>query len=77
MSYMLGNVHVYVEPWQPATRYIDNCMEQPLEFRCRRRRLWWTDCCRQRRWAAYVRVQVYYDYIRRSCADGHGCKPIR
>ena len=73
MSYMLGKVHVYVNPSQPATRFVDDCGPKPFWSTCRARRLWWTDCCRTRRWAKYVRVQVYYDTIHRFCKDGHGC----
>ena len=73
MSYTLGHVHIYVEPGQPATRYCDPRGPKPTRYLCARRKLWWTDCCRKRRWAAYVRVQVYYDTINRTCAQGHGC----
>ena len=71
------NFHLYTVPSQPATRFVDRSMARPIWFRCDPRRLWWTDCCGQRRWAKYVRVQVYYDGVRRWCADGHGCQEAR
>lgn len=74
MSYMLRGVHVYVEPGQPATRYVDRLSGRARWFRCNPRRLWWTDCCSKKRWAKYVRVCVYYDGIHRFCAKGRGCK---
>jgi hypothetical protein len=74
VSYMLGNVHVYVQPGQPMTRFVDRHGLRPIWFRCKPHRQCWTDCCRKRRWAKYVRVQVYYSHIVRFCADGHGCK---
>ena len=76
MSYMLGKVHVYVAASQPATRFVDRHSGKAFWSRCNPRRLWWCDCCRKRRWAKYVRVQVYYDGIRRWCAPGHGCKAV-
>lgn len=69
----MNSLHVYVSPSQPATRFVDDVGGHRRWFRCAARRLWWTDCCRTRRWAQYVRVQVYYDEVYRSCAPGHGC----
>lgn len=80
MGYMVGNVHVYVEPSQPATDYTDPNLPEHMRrhhFRCSPRGLWRTDCCGKRRWAKYVRVQVYYDHINRSCAPGRGCRVKR
>jgi hypothetical protein len=74
MSYQVGKVHVYVERSQPATRFVDRNGPRPTWFRCSARTPWWTDCCDKRRWAKYVRVQVYFDKIHRFCANGHGCK---
>lgn len=70
-------VHIYRAALQPATRFVDRCAGKPHWFRCSPRKLWWTDCCRKRRWAKYVQVGVYYDCIRRLCAEGHGCKVKR
>ncbi len=71
----LERVHIYRANDQPATRFFDvNVGPHGRWFRCRRRRMWRTDCCGKRRWAAHVRVQVYYDHIHRFCADGRGCQ---
>lgn len=67
-------IHLYVAQTQSAANFVDNNSDPPTTFRCDPRRLWWTDCCRKRRWAKYVCVQVYYDGIRRWCVAGHGCK---
>jgi len=69
-------IHIYRADEQPATRFVDRNPPKPIVFRCHPRKLWWTDCCRRRRWAKYVRVQVYYDAIHRFCADGHGCRSV-
>ena len=68
-------IHIYTASDQPATRYRDtNGPGRPMIFRCSPRTLWYTDCCGLRRWAKYVRVQVFYDKILRTCAKGHGCE---
>lgn len=71
---MTSELHIYTVPSQPATRFVDNHGPRPMWFRCKPHLLLWVDCCGRRRWAKYVRVQVYYDHIRRSCAPGHGCR---
>lgn len=68
-------IHIYRAPYQPATRFAIHLDGQERRWiRCSPRRPVWTDCCRKRRWAKYVRVQVYYDQIARFCKKGCGCK---
>lgn len=68
------NLHIYTTSLQSATRFIDRHMEPATWFQFKPRKLIGTDCCRKRRWAKYVQVQVFYDHIARWCAEGHGCK---
>jgi hypothetical protein len=58
------SVHIYVVPLQSAIRVLHLGPRQLVN----------TDCCHERRRAQHVRVQVYYDGIRRWCAEGYGCK---
>lgn len=71
---MSSKVHLFVERSQPATRFVNPHGARAFWTRRKPQQLIPTDCCRRRRWAKYVRVQVYYDGIRRWCAPGHGCK---
>lgn len=71
---MMDGIHIFTERVQPATNFVDTHGLQPRRVRCSPRRLWCVDCCRTRRWAKYVRVQIYHDKVNRFCADGHGCK---
>lgn len=70
----MDSIHIYTATLQPATRFVDRSLGKPMWFRCNPRKVYWTDCCLQRRWAKYVLVQVYYDCTRRWCVAGHGCK---
>jgi len=71
---LAARVHIFTAPSQPATNFVDRTCDRPIRFRCKSRRLFRTDCCGIRRWAKYVRVQVFYDCIHCFCADGRGCK---
>jgi len=71
----VSNVHIYVASSQPATRFkVDVGSVKPFWVKRAARSLVGCWCCRKRRWAKHVRVQVYYDSIRYWCAPGHGCK---
>ena len=67
-------VHIYTAPSQPATEFMDRTHGDTFTFRLAPRARLYTDCCRVKRQARYVRVQVYADYFYRWCASGHGCK---
>ena len=67
-------VHIYTAPLQPATCFEDRIGTDTFTFRLAPRSRIYTDCCRVRRWAKYVQVQVYADYFYRWCAPGYGCK---
>lgn len=67
-------IHIYTRPFQPATRYVDDCSGHVFWTRHRARHALWAGCCQQRRWAKYLRVQVYYDQLVFSCKPGHGCR---
>jgi hypothetical protein len=68
-----ARIHIWRESLQPATRW--RFPGVPGWVRWKPRSLVLTDCCDKRRWAKHVRIQAYYDGIRRWCAKGHGCKP--
>jgi hypothetical protein len=69
------SLRIYAESSQPMTRFTDpHVPGEPLVITMDPRRQVFTDCCRKRRWAKNVRVQVYYDCLHRFCADGHGCR---
>jgi hypothetical protein len=70
----MSSVHLYTAPTQPATCFVDNNIDPPMTITFTPRQLIYTDCCHKRRWARSVVVQVYWDGLRRWCADGHGCK---
>ena len=74
----MSTVRIYTRGHQPATRYL-------IEFGslgrlgrrwclCKPGRLIWTACCRKRRPAKNLTVQVYYDMTPFWCRPGTGCK---
>jgi hypothetical protein len=70
----VSNLHIYNAPSQPMTRHaitLDDGSRRWIRYNPRRKI--WTDCCGKRRWAKYVRAQVFYDTTHRTCAPGHGC----
>lgn len=71
-------LHIHTAPSQPATRFVDwsvsDILGRKVTMQYRRRRQFWAGCCRKRRWAAYLNVQVYYDMTRFTCKPGKGCK---
>jgi hypothetical protein len=70
----MPEIHIYSASTQPATRFVDRCGEKPIWFRYKPHTIFFTECCLAWRWAKYVRVQVYYDGLRRWCVEGRGCK---
>ncbi len=72
--YFEMSVHIFTARLQAATRFRDDCTDKP--FICRRnpRKQIYSWCCRKKRWAKYLQVQVFYDSIRFWCKDGQGCK---
>ena len=72
-----ATVHVYYEPMQPATRFIDSHFDPPITFICSPGRLLRVHCCWKLRQARNCVVQVYYDGRQDWCAPGKGCKHPR
>jgi hypothetical protein len=70
-------VHIYRARTQPATRF---SIESPIPggrrmvIRIPPRKALYAHCCKRKRIAKNLVVQVYYDDVRASCADGRGCK---
>lgn len=60
-------LNVYAANFQPATRYVDRSIGEPMHFRNNPRRQIACDNCGQARWAAKLRVQVYYDMLVFTC----------
>ncbi|RPH65029.1 MAG: hypothetical protein EHM89_00370 [Acidobacteria bacterium] len=65
-------IHVYTAKRQPATRYRVPGFDylhttSPHAFV-------WCRCCKQRRRARFVELQVYYDMTNAWCRPGKGCK---
>ena len=67
-------VHLYTAPAQPATVFLDRVSGQTRKFRNPQNRLLFTSCCRMRRPAKNLLVQVYYDEVRYFCRPGKGCR---
>ncbi len=67
-------LHIYTQPFQPATRWIDHHFDPPMTFSGSPYRLVWCRCCEVRRQARNCVVQVYYDGVAYWCAEGKGCK---
>ena len=65
-------VHVYTAPWQPATKYrvtgIKGWFKTPPGS------IVLTDCCKKKRRAGNVELQVFYDLTRARCVTGKGCR---
>ena len=70
----MSAVHIYTRPHQPATRFVDRCAGKSHWFRYPGGRLLPTSCCRRRRPARNLTVQVYYDSTPFFCRPGTGCK---
>ncbi len=70
----MSNVHLFRAKFQPATRFSILGPKGNVWIRCNPRARRFTRCCRQWRWAKYVRVHAYYDGIYQWCKPGHGCK---
>ncbi len=67
--------HLYRAPYQPATRYhiaLDGTRGVTIRHHSRAQIR--ADCCKERRYARNLRVQVYYDCLRFWCRQGKGCK---
>jgi len=73
----MSNVHIYTAPLQSATQFVDRNIKPPIWHRNKPRTPIHCWACWRRRWAKYLRVQVYYDSIRFWCAPGRGCKKER
>lgn len=70
----MSNVHIRQAKSQPATRFVNDVLDEPMlcEYPPRAVLPCWN--CRRRRWAEHMLVQCYYDATRFFCAPGHGCK---
>ncbi len=70
-------LHIYTADWQRATRYRVPDMDHV--FTTKPHAPIWVDCCKRRRIAKNVELQVYYDMTRARCRKGTGCKlePMR
>ena len=65
-------LHIYTAAFQPATRYRVPGIDR--WFHSKRRTLIWCRCCKRRRQARNVHLQVYYDMTNAWCKPGKGCK---
>ena len=65
-------IHVYTAPWQTATRYrvagMDGWFKTPPGS------LVFAGCCKKKRRAGNVELQVFYDLTRARCIAGKGCR---
>lgn len=73
---MASSVHIFRAKEQPAVRWVDPYLPMRHVFRCHRRALVRTQCCRRKRWAGHCIVHVYYDLIAVFCRLGRGCKRL-
>ncbi len=67
-------VHIYRSVHQSATRFRVELDGRRITIRNPGRRPIRTVCCRKRRIAANLNVQVYYDGCYFSCRPGTGCR---
>lgn len=75
---MTNAVHIYSAPRQPATSWVDPYFPGgSVPFKAKGGHLMWTTCCRRRRPARNLEVQVYYDATRCFCRAGTGCRVPR
>ena len=69
---MTGNMHIYSESMQPATRWVDihsgDTHNWPANTPL------FAHCCNKLRTAKSCVVQAYYDQLAIWCAPGKGCK---
>ena len=68
-------LHIYTTRKQPAIKYRDPYIKR--WFGHPRKCKLFAACCMKFRNAESLMVQVYYDALRYSCADGKGCKEKR
>lgn len=65
-------IHIYTAPLQPATKYRVPGIKR--WFRASPCALLWCRCCKRRRRARNVQIQIYYDLTNAWCKPGKGCK---
>jgi hypothetical protein len=70
----MGDVHIYVAAGQPATAYVDDSFDPPMEGGYPADKMIFCDGCDECWPASQMVVQCYYDGRRFWCANGHGCK---
>ncbi len=70
-------LHVFRAKSQPATRYRVDFGNFSSTTRHKRRTQLWANCCKRRRYAAYLVAHVYYDGIWFYCRPSRGCKHAR
>lgn len=76
MSPAEEQLHIYRASHQPATCFMDHYFgTRPVKNPANR--LFWAHCCRRRRPAKNLTVQVYYDQIVFWCRPEKGCKGSR
>lgn len=69
----VGDIHIYRETSQPATRFTDYHMDPPMVFTYSSRRQAWCERCCRKRWMRNLLAQVYFDAIYMFCADRAEC----
>lgn len=67
-------LHIYTAQQQPATNWVDNNFDPPMQRSLPPDALVYTECCRKKRTAKECVAQAYYDHTSFWCADGCGCK---
>jgi hypothetical protein len=74
----VAGLHLYARPDEPATRYNAGApVGETFWINHNPRRQMWCHRCGRKRWAARLRVQVYYDLTRVYCADREHCYRTR
>jgi hypothetical protein len=71
---MEGSLHIYTAAGQPATRYIDNSVDPPMQGGYAPDKMLFCERCDECWPASQMVVQCYYDGYRLWCAPGFGCK---
>jgi hypothetical protein len=67
-------IHIYTEKMQPATSFVDNHSDEPIQMGFDPDEMIYTNCCEKPRLASECLVQTYYDGTDVWCAPEKGCK---
>jgi hypothetical protein len=69
MPWISPTVHLYYNPGQPLTEYVDDVTEHVMTFTNPTHKLFWCHSCGRVRCAKDLSIHVYYDHSHITCTE--------